>query len=68
MADKRGRGRPKKDITKALQHNLRLTEQEDIMLDTLAEKMGVSRSEVIRKGLAILGILELNNTKIREEK
>lgn len=62
------RGRPKKEITKALQHNLRLTEQESAMLDTLAEKMRTSRSEVIRKGLAILNILESNNTKIREEK
>lgn len=62
------RGRPKKEITKAQQHNLRLTEQESVMLDTLAKGMGISRSEVIRKGLAILNILETNNTKIREEK
>lgn len=47
----RKRGRPVNKDSRSRKFNIRLTPDEDIMLDFLSDKLQMSKSDIIRKGL-----------------
>ena len=44
-------GRPKKDITRDIKVNTRLTEEEEEKLLYCCEVLGLTKAEVVRKGI-----------------
>lgn len=48
---KRGRGRPKKEVTRDKIFGIRLDDEEERLLDYLESKSGESKSEIIRKAV-----------------
>lgn len=44
-------GRPKKDITRDIKVNTRLTEEEEEKLVYCCEVLGLTKAEVVRKGI-----------------
>lgn len=57
-------GRPKGFNGKCEQYRLRLSQEENYILKKLAEKEGLSKAEVLRKGLKIFNYLSKNSVKI----
>ena len=53
-------GRPKGFNGKCEQYRLRLSQEENYILKKLAEKEGLSKAEVLRKGLKIFNYLSKN--------
>lgn len=53
-------GRPKGFNGKCEQYRLRLSQEENYILKKLAEKEGLSKAEVLRKGLKIFNYYEKN--------
>lgn len=54
-------GRPKGFNGKCEQYRLRLSQEENYILKKLAEKEGLSKAEVLRKGLKIFNYLSKND-------
>ena len=48
------RGRPAKNEAKKNQYRIRMTDEDASALEYLSEKLGLSKADVIRKGLKIL--------------
>lgn len=46
-----GRGRPKKDNAKTGQYRIRLSQDEEAKLARISEETGVSKADILRKGL-----------------
>lgn len=53
-------GRPKGFNSKCEQYRLRLSQEEKYILEKLAQKEGMSKAEVLRKGLKIFNYLSKN--------
>ena len=53
-------GRQKKFNSRCEQYRLRLSQEEKYILEKLAQKEGISRAEVLRKGLKIFNYLSKN--------
>lgn len=53
-------GRLKKINSKCEQYRLRLSQEEKYILEKLAQKEGISKAEVLRKGLKIFNYLSKN--------
>jgi len=47
-------GRPRKEITKSVNIGLRLTEETAAKLQRCADALGISRTEVIEKGIDLV--------------
>ncbi len=47
-------GRPRKEITKSVNLGLRLTEETAAKLQRCADALGISRTEVIEKGIDLV--------------
>ena len=58
---KKKRGRPSTGEARTYGYRVRLTEDEAEILDYLSDKLGKSKAEVLRKGLAIQYNLEKFN-------
>lgn len=48
------RGRPPKETTKSIRCQIRMTEEEDFVLNYLVEKKGMTKTEIINEALKLM--------------